>query len=307
MLRLREVSKSYGTVVALDRVELEVAPGEVLGLLGPNGAGKTTLVSIVAGLREPDAGHVRLWDIDVLATPHRAQREIGLAPQTLGIYTMLTVRENLNAFGRLRGLRGRRLRERVEEMGTALGLSSLLHRRASTLSGGQQRRLHSALALLHHPRLVLLDEPTVGADVETRAALLGLVRRLAADEGAIVCYTTHYLDEVEALDATIAFMRNGRIVARGSVATIVSRLGGRSMVELRFDGEAPQIDLGEDARREGSALLVPSDRPSETAASVLGKLGPEAGRLRSVEFRRPSLQTAYLALTDDGDRGDERP
>lgn len=201
-------------------------------------------------------------------------------------------------------MRGASLRERIEEVADALLLQALLHRRASTLSGGQQRRLHTALALLHRPRLVLLDEPTVGADVETRAAVLALVKRMAVEDGAAVCYSTHYLPEVEALDASVAFLRAGRIVARGQVREVIGR-SGAAVIELRFDGPAPELDFPGAARRDGSTLLVSTEVPSETAGSVIAALGSSAARLKSVEFRQPSLETAYLALTGDEYRSGE--
>ena len=201
--------------------------GTILGLLGPNGAGKTTLVSIVAGLRRADAGTVHVGGIDVGRHPKSAQRLIGFAPQETGVYPVLTVRDNLRFFAGLAGLRRPDARVRIDEVGAALGLDELFDRRASELSGGERRRLHTAIALLHRPRLVLLDEPTTGADVRTRNEILELVRTLA-DDGSAVVYSTHYLHEIEALDATVAFIDHGRIVARGELAELVHRHGVRA-------------------------------------------------------------------------------
>jgi ABC-2 type transport system ATP-binding protein len=304
MLSLSRVTKWYGDVVALDNVDLKIAPGEVLGLLGPNGAGKTTLVSIAAGLRMPDEGSVRVMGVDVVAAPHVAQRQIGLAPQILGVYMVLSVRQNLRAFGQLRGLGGPALSERIDEVAHSLRLEKLMDRRASTLSGGEQRRLHTAIALLHDPPVVLLDEPTAGADVETRRALLELVRRIASQRGAIVCYSTHYLHEVEVLDGTVALLRYGRIVAHGAVRELVERCGD-SFIELRFEGPAPEIDFPLAIRRNGSELFVSTDRPAETAGPLIAALGSEVSRLTSVELHRPSLETVYLALMGEQPVRDE--
>ena len=209
MLTVSDVVKRYGEHTALDGVSLSVAAGEVLGLLGPNGAGKSTLVSLVAGLRPPDRGGVWVDDVDVVATPSLAQVHVGFAPQEVGVYEVLTVRENLTFFAELVGLRRQARTRRVGEVASRLGLDGLLDRTAFELSGGERRRLHTAIAFLHRPALLLLDEPTVGADMETRASLLAMVRE-AADEGAAVVYSSHYLPEVEALDASVAILMRGR-------------------------------------------------------------------------------------------------
>jgi ABC-2 type transport system ATP-binding protein len=295
MLQLRALCKSYDGTPVLDDVNLDVAAGEICALLGPNGAGKTTCVSIIAGLRRPDSGTVLVGGIDAVAHPRQARELLGLAPQDLGLYPTATVRENLRVFGGIAGLRRAALRTRIDELAAVLQLADLLDRRAGLLSGGQKRRVHTAIALLHRPRVLLLDEPTVGADIETRAGLLDVVRRLAQD-GAAVCYTTHYLAEIESLDASVAVLEGGRIIARGSIEAL-TQSHAPPMVELTFDGPAPDIDVGAPAVRDGDALRVQSSEPAAMAATVIARLGPHGSRLRSVELRRPGLESAYLALT----------
>jgi ABC-2 type transport system ATP-binding protein len=299
MLHVTDLRKRYGNRVALDGVDLAVAPGEVLGLLGPNGAGKTTLVSIVAGLRKPDAGEVRVGEWDALRHPRQAHAHIGLAPQELGIYPPATVRENLRFFGGLAGLSARQLRTRVEEVAAAMGLGRILDQRAQTLSGGQKRRLHAAAAMLHRPPLLLLDEPTVGADVETRAMLLEVVSGLA-DEGAAVVYTTHYLHELDVLDATVAIIEHGRLIARGSREELTSR-HGVAAVELTFEGPVPDPqtippEIGEVVVADSTLRISASD-PATAAARALAALAATSHQLRSVEIVRPGLEAVYLALT----------
>jgi ABC-2 type transport system ATP-binding protein len=295
MLEVIGVRKSYGTTVALAGVDLAVAPGTILGLLGPNGAGKTSLVSIVAGLRRPDAGHVRVGDVDVARHPQAARRLIGFAPQETGVYPILTVRENLQFFAGLAGLRTQERRRRIDEVGTALGLTDLFERRASQLSGGERRRLHTAIALVHRPRLVLLDEPTTGADVRTRNEILQLVRRLA-DDGSAVVYSTHYLHEVEALKATVAFLDRGRIVAHGALADLVSRHGSRAL-DLTFDGRVPDVTRVAGSVVDGTSVRIPTDDPARLAAGLLVELGHDAPRLRAIEVVQPSLESVFLTLT----------
>ena len=237
MLRIEGLRKSYGGRPVLQGVDLEISAGEIVALLGPNGAGKTTLVSIVAGLRRADAGSVHVGTVDALRSPARARAMMGLAPQALGIYPTLSVRRNLLLFGELAGLSGAELDQRVGEVAEALHLDELLDRRAGILSGGQQRRLHTAMAMLHRPRLLFLDEPTVGADIESRRQILELVKDLAA-EGCAICYATHYLPEIEELDATVAVLEEGRILERASVAELIDR-HGTSGLRLTFRGASP--------------------------------------------------------------------
>jgi ABC-2 type transport system ATP-binding protein len=253
-LSLAGVVKRYGSRVALDGVDLVVGPGEIVALLGPNGAGKSTLVGIACGQLAPDAGSVRV------------EGRPGVAFQEIGIYPSLTVRENLWAFAEVHGV-PRRWAERLLE---PFVLSSLGDRQAGRLSGGEQRRLHTAIALVHRPEVVLLDEPTAGADTHTRSAILDAVRAVAA-EGTALVYTTHYLPEVEELGADVALLEAGRVIASGSIASLVAAHAG-SVLEVEYaDGRV--------VRRPGASLD-----------------GLEAGVVRA-ELIRPSLESAYLALT----------
>jgi ABC-2 type transport system ATP-binding protein len=298
MLEVVGLRKAYGTRTALAGVDLEIAPGEIVGLLGPNGAGKTTLVSIVAGLLRPDAGAVRIGTIDALSHPRQTRGLFGLAPQETGLYPTLTCRQNLRFFGELAGLRRRELRNALEDVASALQLTDLLDRQAQHLSGGERRRLHTALALVHRPPLALLDEPTTGADVRTRAQLLELVRELAT-EGSAVLYSTHYLTEIEQLGASVAILDRGHVIARGSVAQLMAATGA-NVVELTFAGPVPPLVAsahGASVEAEGSILRVRTDDPGKATAAILADLGPRASELRSLEVVQPSLETAYLELT----------
>jgi ABC-type multidrug transport system ATPase subunit len=292
MLEIRGLRKAYGDLEVLRGVDLDVGPGEVVGLLGPNGAGKTTMVSIVAGLREADGGEVAVDGVDALRRSELVRPMIGLAPQDLGIWPVLSVERNLRYMGELAGVRGRPLRRRIDEVSGALELTELLPRRASELSGGQKRRLHTAMALLHRPRLLFLDEPTVGADVRSRRQILEVVRQLAA-EGAAVVYATHYLPEVEEIGDSVAVIERGEIVARGRVAELVAA-HGRAQLRLAFDGPAPSLPGFEP---DGEGLRRATSAPALLAAEVMRDLGAQASRLRSVEIVQPSLEAAYLALT----------
>jgi ABC-2 type transport system ATP-binding protein len=289
------IRKSYGATVALDGIDLTVEAGTILGLLGPNGAGKTSLVSIVAGLRRPDAGTVHVAGIDVAREPQRARERIGYAPQETGVYPTMTVRDNLRYFAGLAGLRRAELRERVDAVGAALGLTELFERRGSQISGGERRRLHTAIALVHRPQVVLLDEPTTGADVRTRTEILDLVRNLA-EEGSAVVYSTHYLHEIEELSASVAFIDHGRIVASGALDGLVRQYGSSALV-LTFDAAVPSGARVEGAVVDGSSVHIPTRDPGGFAARLLPRLGSDTARLVTIEVVRPSLESVFLAVT----------
>ena len=237
-LAMTGVHKNYHDVSALCGVDLEIESGEIVALLGANAAGKTTLISIAAALCRPDAGGVWVNGVNMLTHPARGRRSLGVATQETGVYPRLSVHDNLRFFGELVGLRRKMLDERLESVAEAFGLSAVLDRETRMLSVGEIRRLHTAMIILGHPPLLLLDEPTTGVDVATRARMLELVRDLAMD-GSAVCYSTHYLMEAEQLDASVAVLHHGRIVARDTVHRLISSYG-QSAIELRFDGPAPR-------------------------------------------------------------------
>jgi ABC-2 type transport system ATP-binding protein len=293
MLKVEEVTKRYGEQVALDGVSIAVRAGEVLALLGPNGAGKSTLVSLVAGVRRPDRGRVLVDGIDVVADPAAARTRVGLAPQDTALYEVLTVRENLVFFAELVGLRRRERDKQIAALGETLRLSALMERVVARLSGGERRRVHTAIAFLHRPPVLLLDEPTVGADVETRAALLDIVRA-AADDGAAVLYSTHYLPEVEALRAAVAILVAGAVIAQGNLDELIAT-HGQAALELTFDGRAPaHLAPRADA---GEVVRIPTPDPAAALASVVANLGVDVKRLQGVELIRPSLDSVFVSLT----------
>jgi ABC-2 type transport system ATP-binding protein len=275
MLIARGLHKRYGNVVALDGFDLHVEAGEIVGLVGHNGAGKSTFIEIVTGLTRPDAGRVEVAGIDVADRSRRVRELIGLAPQEMSLYLPLTVRENVRLFGGLAGLRGRALRSAISETSAALGLTEVLDRPVGLLSGGQRRRAQAATALVHRPRLLLLDEPTVGADPGTRQALLAMVRECAA-AGTAVCYTTHYLPELADLAASIAVVSRGRVIARGSQQQLLAGIPGELRVVLT----------------SGQSRVVRAADPSRALADLLA----QGHRLQSADIRRPSLDDLYHEL-----------
>jgi ABC-2 type transport system ATP-binding protein len=294
MLLVRDLHAYYGRAHILQGVSLAAQAGEVVALLGRNGAGKSTLLSVIAGLTRPDAGSITIDGIDVLKHPAKASGLVGIAPQNTGIYPPLTVRENLEFFGELSGLKRAERRKRATDVAEQLGLSSLLDRKASNLSGGEARRLHTGCALVHHPKLLMLDEPTVGADVATRVQLIDAVKSLAS-EGAAVVYTTHYLPEVENLGASIVIIDNGVVLASGTKDELMTQ---HQMQGVEF---STTIELPSTLMTELGAIPT-----APNAYRILGdlnlrtlidRLGEHASLLASVETLKPDLESVFLSVT----------
>ncbi|MFE1291363.1 ABC transporter ATP-binding protein [Streptomyces sp. NPDC058751] len=277
MLIAEGLVKRYGPRGALDGFDLTVPAGEIVGLIGHNGAGKTTFVEVVSGLVRPDAGRITVAGLDALRDGRAARRSLGVAPQELALYGSATARENLRLFAGLAGFRGRRGDAEIDRVLNELRLSDVAERPVAALSGGQRRRVQAATAMVGSPSLLLLDEPTAGADPETRAALLGAVRA-RAEAGAAVVYTTHYLPELVDLDATLALARAGRIIARGTQEELTRHLPG----ELR-------VTFADPAEPE---LRRPTTDPGADLAALLA-----SGRTPvSVDVRRPGLDDLYRSL-----------
>ena len=285
--------------MALDGVDLAVEAGRrCSALLGPNGAGKTSLVSIVAGLRRPDAGRVRVCGHRRRARPRAAcGATSGSHPRRPACTSRCACATTCGSSPGSPGCAGASSASAIDEVATALGLDALLDRRASELSGGERRRLHTAIALVHRPALVLLDEPTTGADVRTRAEILDLVRDLAADGSAVV-YSTHYLHEVEQLDATSRSWTTAASSRAGALAELVRRHGA-SALELTFDGDVPAVGVRRRRGRRrvdrcGSRPTIPPRTAAHAAAAPRRRRAARCGRSRSI---RPDLESVFLAVT----------
>jgi ABC-2 type transport system ATP-binding protein len=283
--------KRYGSLTAVGGLSLNVHQGECLGLLGPNGAGKSTTISMMLGLLVPDEGTVRLSGGGNPTDPV-ARKRLGAAPQSLSLYEDLTGEENIAFFGKLYGLTGAKLASRVEESLRFVGLFDRRKDRMGTYSGGMARRLNLACAIVHEPEAVLLDEPTVGVDPQSRNQLFENVEKLKV-AGRTILYTTHYMEEAERLCDRIAIIDNGKLLALGTLDELLEAHGGSSSVEVEFT-EAPDGPLGiEGATLEGKRLRVQTRNAAETVVTI-AKSGRAFDGLR---VRRPTLEDVFLALT----------
>lgn len=240
-LRVDGLSKRYGAIDAVTDVTFDIRQGEVFGLLGLNGAGKTTLISMLATDRRPSGGDAYLFGRRITKEQRAVRAMIGVAPQELAIYPMLTVAENLRFFGRIYGVGRSELASRIEELLNFVGLEGRGNDLVMTLSGGMKRRLNLAVALVHRPKLILLDEPTVGVDPQSREQILKIIRRLR-DNGDAVLYTTHYMDEAEGLCDRLGIMTDGKLVAVGTLAALLTNHVFSEIIEL--SGLPSRIDLG---------------------------------------------------------------
>jgi ABC-2 type transport system ATP-binding protein len=303
VLAVTGLEKRYGDLTAVDGVSFVIARGETYGLLGPNGAGKTTTISMVAGLLAADGGSVTVAGRAVVPDAVEVKRHIGLVPQDLAIYPELTARENLTFFGRLQGLRGDRLRRRTQEVLDLIGLTDRAKDRTKEYSGGMKRRLNIGVGLLHRPTLLILDEPTVGVDPQSRNAILESVEALSG-EGMAVLYTTHYMEEAERLCDRIAIVDSGRIQAEGTRDELIRLTGGVDHIRLTGTGHLaeaaevlarlPAVERV-DADRHTLTLTV-RDAPSAVSHVVTG--ATSAGMsLSDVEITRPDLESVFLHLT----------
>jgi ABC-2 type transport system ATP-binding protein len=300
-LEVREVSKQFGPTLALDRVSFDVQEGEVFGLLGPNGAGKTTLLSIVSCLLEPTSGEVRLLGRPLVLGDREVRRLIGVVPQELALYGDLTARENLCFFGELYGIRGPELRRRVGRILTAIGLEDKAGDRVRTFSGGMKRRLNLGIALVHGPRLLLLDEPTVGVDPQSRNHIFEEVRRLNG-EGMTLVYTSHYMEEVQALCCRIGIMDHGRLKACDTLPRLLQILPGA----IRFTVASLTPALREQLKNlpgaslsegEGGRLQLECSDEKGTLVELMRLLQQARTELVSLDIEATNLERVFLHLT----------
>ena len=303
VLECRGLRRSFGKLVAVDAVGFHIDPGETYGLLGPNGAGKTTTISMIAGLLERDAGEVTVAGEPMTTHSVRAKSALGYEPQDLAIYPDLSGRENLMFFARLYGMPTAQAKSRSAEVLALTGLADRAGDQTKQYSGGMKRRLNIGIGLLHRPRLLILDEPTVGVDPQSRNAILESVEGLSG-AGMAVLYTTHYMEEAERLCDRIGIIDHGKLIAEGTRADLVSMVGEGDQVRLSATGNLASAAAGLAARswvREAKALdgsidLVVENARSELPA-ILTDVAASGVSVRSVEVTEPDLEAVFLHLT----------
>lgn len=288
-LQIENVVKTFGARRALDSVSLELREREILGLLGPNGAGKSTLVRTIMGRVLPDSGTVRARDT------------VGVVPQEIALYPLLTARENLSVFGAYHGLKGSGLEDAIVRALDWAGLADRAGDITRTFSGGMKRRLNIAAGVLHDPKILLLDEPTVGVDPQSRERIYEMIESLRK-RGVSIVYTTHYMEEAERLCDRIAIIDHGRIIAEGSQDALVAQTIGREQ-EIVFESAAAMDEPSVAALRDrgavvdGARISIRTERAAETMADVLSVTARHQIPIRSLSMKRPTLEDVFLHLT----------
>lgn len=305
ILETENLSKSFGDVHAVRGVSFGIRRGEIFSLLGPNGAGKTTTISMLSCLIEPTGGDARVDGHSIRTEPQAVKQVIGVVPQEIALYQTLTAYENLRFWGQMYGMRGKTLQQRIGEVLDVVGLADRAKHRIETYSGGMKRRINIAVGLLHRPKLVFMDEPTVGIDPQSRRNILDTVKNLNR-QGMTVLYTTHYMEEAQELSDRIGIIDHGKLIALGTQDELTKLVGQEDVVELHIGEleatadfvqalqEAPgvrQVDAS-----NGTVRLIAADGNAALPA-VIAAAGHHDAHITTVSVQEPNLEAVFLHLT----------
>jgi ABC-type multidrug transport system, ATPase component len=303
MLKVENLQKNFSTVKAVDGISFEVKKGEVFGLLGPNGAGKSTTISMLSTLIQPTGGIIQFEGTDIITEPKSIRRKLGVVPQDIALYPTLSGYENLSFWGGMYGLSGARLKNRISEVSEIIGLNGRLKDRVDKYSGGMKRRLNIGAALMHMPELLIMDEPTVGIDPQSRNHILDTVLQLNR-QGMTIIYTSHYMEEVEYLCNRICIMDQGKIIASGSKDELVETVSGKSELHLVLesaDGELlntlEAINGIDRIEQKENELLIRCENADMILADILSAVLVSGNHLISVDVKKPNLEAVFLYLT----------
>jgi ABC-2 type transport system ATP-binding protein len=308
MLTVNDISKHYGDFVAVDKVSFSANKGEIFGLLGPNGAGKSTTINCISGLLQPTSGHATVAGHDVVKKGKAARKSLGVVPQELALYEDLSAIENLRYWGKAYGLRGSALEARVAEVLETIGLSDRAKDLPKSFSGGMKRRLNFGCGVVHRPPVILLDEPTVGVDPQSRARIFDMVEA-ERDAGACVLYTTHYMEEAERLCDSLAIIDRGKLIARGTLQELRDKLDARDILQLsgRFVVEATRQAIDAVAERgnydiefvaeEDHSITLTLSQASQRLPAIFEAVAGTGGTVTETSLRSPNLETLFLLLT----------
>ncbi len=302
-IEVQDLHKSFGDLQAVQGVTFAAAPGEVLSLLGPNGAGKSTTISMLSGLLRPTSGDAAIMGHSICSEPEVAKASLGVVPQDVALYGDLSARENLTFWGKMYGLRGAQLRQRVDEVLNVIGLADRQKDRVGTFSGGMKRRVNIGAALLHKPAVIIMDEPTVGIDPQSRRHILDNVKELNR-QGMTVLYTTHYMEEAAELSHHIAIVDKGKVIAYGTHDELIRVVGEQTRIDLTLNAESTRV-LPAWQAADGVTRLDAQDGHVTALVNDSNRVLPRlfegaanAGvRITSVDIQEPNLETVFLHLT----------
>lgn len=305
-ISVRDLYKHFGETHAVDGVSFQIARGEIFSLLGPNGAGKTTALSILSGLLPPTRGEITIAGHAVTQNPLEVKRSIGVVPQEVALYEALSARENLIFWGRMAGLRGTRLKSRLAACLEIAGLTARADQKVATFSGGMKRRLNVAVGLLHEPKILLLDEPTVGIDPQSRRRILDTILDLNR-QGLTVLYTTHYMDEAQEISDRIGIMDHGKLIAIGTLGQLTQMVGQHDTLQLDLETDGrPMQALAQDleslpqvtrAYGENGYLVLQSPDANQALPAIISLVNRRGVNVRRLEIQEPNLEAVFLHLT----------
>jgi ABC-2 type transport system ATP-binding protein len=297
------LDKRFGDIHAVNHVSFDVRQGEIFSLLGPNGAGKSTTISMICGLLPPDEGDALLLGHSITRNAAEAKACTGVVPQEIALYEDLTARENLEFWGKMYGLRGLELKERVDEVLALIGLAERQKDRVEEYSGGMKRRVNIGVALLHEPAVIIMDEPTVGIDPQSRRHILDGVKDLQA-QGATILYTTHYMEEAQELSDHIAIMDEGKIIANGTHEELVRMIGRHDRIDLQLTvpsdellAQWREISGVSQVASENGVVTVLADDSNIVLPQLFEKANEHTARITAVDIQEPNLESVFLHLT----------
>jgi ABC-2 type transport system ATP-binding protein len=302
MITVQNLRKQYGDLVAVDDVTFTAEPGRIFGLLGPNGAGKSTTIGCISGLLKPTSGRIAVLGHDVVTDSIEARRELGIVPQELALYEDMSARDNLAYWGAAYGMGGDALKKRVLEVLEIVGLGDRAKEPVKRFSGGMKRRLNFGCGIVHRPKVLLLDEPTVGVDPQSRVRLLDLVREQVAG-GTGVLYTTHYMEEAQELCDRIAIVDHGKVLVMGTLDELRRLMGEHDLVRLsgRFDPPATRRALealGADvASADENSLRLTVEGASKKLPAIFSAIASSGGEVQETSLTQPSLESLFIKLT----------
>ncbi|RLJ90452.1 ABC transporter ATP-binding protein [Planococcus citreus] len=304
MLETQQLTKKFKDTIAVDDVSLVLRQGESVGLLGPNGAGKSTAIAMISTLMKPSSGDVKLNGKSVLKKPGEMRRVLGVVPQKIALYEELSAYENLKFFGRLYGLSGNELEQRIDYVLELVGLADRKKELVKNYSGGMQRRVNLAAAMMHEPEVLIMDEPTVGIDPQSRNHLLETIRKLNQDEGMTVLYTSHYMEEVEKLCDRVYIMDHGKVIAEGTKEELKAILSDQETVLIDFDQNYPElftklseIEGVQQATAEEHSLKLIIPKGTRLLAALFHEAERYGAQVVNVNVQTPTLEDVFLRLT----------